>query len=389
MAVLLVAAVPLFVLAHQLNTGLVFLIVFIPFAGVGTLVANRQPSNPIGWLLLLLAFGVVLGSDAGAYAVRAYRIDHHALLFSRLAVALATGWIAFIVLPLPILLFPDGRVQGQIWRWTLRFYLALAAMFVVVIAIHDIPAFTERHIEVDSSGELLRFGPQKGAAAAIGAIALAVLALLSLSWVFRQLLRYRRSGGDEREQLKWLMSGGGVSVVGFLASILLQGGHSLVVRVIAEIGPFTIAALPLAIGVGILKYRLYEIDRLISRTISYALLTAMLAGVFTGIVVVLTDVLPLSSPVAVAASTLAAAALFNPLRLRTQRIIDRRFNRARYDAQETVAAFSGRLRDAIDLESITRELLHVVDHTVAPTHLSFWIRASEASSGAPRAPIGS
>ncbi len=258
-------------------------------------------------------------------------------------------------------------------------------MFFVIIAINDIPAFTERHIEVDSSGELLRLGPQKGAGAALGALALAILALLSLSWVLRQLLRYRRSAGDEREQLKWLISGGAVSVVGLLASILIQGGHSLVLRVIAEIGPFTIAALPLAIGVGILKYRLYEIDRLISRTISYALLTAMLAGVFTGIVVVLTDVLPLSSPVAVAASTLAAAALFNPLRLRTQRIIDRRFNRARYDAQETVTAFSERLRDAIDFESITSELLHVVDRTVAPAHLSFWIRSSEASSGASQA----
>ncbi len=110
MAVLLVAAVPLSLLAHQLNTGLVFLIVFVPFAGVGTLVANRHPSNPIGWLLLLLAFGVVLSSDAGSYAVRAYRIDHHGLLFSRLAVALATSWIAFILLPLPIL--PISRRSG-------------------------------------------------------------------------------------------------------------------------------------------------------------------------------------------------------------------------------------------------------------------------------------
>ena len=134
-------------------------------------------------------------------------------------------------------------------------------------------------------------------------------------------------------------------------------------------------------GVGILKYRLYEIDRLISRTISYAILTGLLAGVFLGIVGLTTHVLPFSSPVGVAASTLAAAALFNPLRLRVQRLVDRRFNRARYDADAIVAAFTLRLRDAVDLDTVRHELLAAVDGAVKPAHASVWIRPPAPRSG--------
>ena len=130
----------------------------------------------------------------------------------------------------------------------------------------------------------------------------------------------------------------------------------------------SLLALPIGLGVAILKYRLYEIDRLISRTISYLLVTGLLVGVFVGLVGLTTRVLPFSSPVGVAASTLAAAALFNPLRLRVQRLVDRRFNRARYDAEETVTAFRMRLREAVDLDTVQRELLRTVDRAVEPAH---------------------
>ena len=142
--------------------------------------------------------------------------------------------------------------------------------------------------------------------------------------------------------------------------------------------PFVIA-LPIGIGVGILKYRLYAIDRLISRTLSYAIITGLLVSVFAGIVLLMTRVLPFSSPVGVAASTLAAAALFNPLRRRVQRLVDRRFNRARYDAQSAVAGFSGRLRDAVDLDTISGELLDVVGQTIAPAHASIWIKPAASA----------
>ena len=134
------------------------------------------------------------------------------------------------------------------------------------------------------------------------------------------------------------------------------------------------AALPLSIGVGILRYRLYEIDRLISRTLSYAILTALLVGTFIGLISLTTRVLPFSSPVGVAASTLAAAALLNPLRKRVQRIVDRRFNRSRYDAEATVATFSARLRDAVEIDAIRADLLDAVNRAVQPSHASVWIR---------------
>jgi hypothetical protein len=127
-------------------------------------------------------------------------------------------------------------------------------------------------------------------------------------------------------------------------------------------------------AVAILRYRLYDLDRLISRTVSYALLTALLAGAFIGVVVLTTDVLPLSSRVGVAASTLVAAALFNPLRTRVQRVVDRRFNRPRYDAQATVAAFTARLRDAVELDAVRGELLATVHEAVRPSHVSVWLR---------------
>jgi hypothetical protein len=204
--------------------------------------------------------------------------------------------------------------------------------------------------------------------------------VLAGSFVGRQFAVWRRSTAERREQLKWLMSGGAISVVSCVAIVLFGTGGSVVDRIAADLAVMGIAALPVGIGIGILKYRLYEIDRLVSRTISYALLTATLVGIFVGIVVIMTDLLPLSSPVAVAASTLTAAALYNPHRLKSQRLIDRRFNRARYDAQETVAAFNARLRDALDLDSVRGELIDAVDQAIAPAHASLWIRPSSSAS---------
>jgi hypothetical protein len=143
--------------------------------------------------------------------------------------------------------------------------------------------------------------------------------------------------------------------------------------VVGEILGIGLAALPVGIGVGILKYRLYDIDRIISRTLAYAIVTGLLVGVYAGLVLLATRVLPLSSPVAVAASTLAAAALFSPLRRRVQRAVDRRFNRARYDADQTVAAFAARLKDAVDLDTVRDDLAGAVHQALEPAHVSVWI----------------
>jgi hypothetical protein len=369
-----VAALPLAAWVDQLNGGLVsYLLLLVPFTVVGALLAVRVPANPIGWIFLLVSLGLLLGQDAASYSVRAYLIDGHGLPLSRLAVAVATGWVAFALLPLPILLFPDGRVSGRGWRWTLRVYLAVAAIAVGGVGVHDLGAFSDAQIHVDSSGELTG-GTPPIFVKALSAVALAILAIIAGAWVVRLLRRYRSATGDLREQLKWLISGGGLCIFGFVISILLNKAHGEPWYAVAQAAPFSVVALPLSIGVGVLKYRLYEIDRLISRTLSYALLTAVLAGVFVGVVLLMTRVLPFSSPVAVAASTLAAAALFTPLRARLQRAIEHRFNRARYDAEVILAGFSGRLRQTVDLATIEEELLAAVDVSLAPGHAALWIK---------------
>ena len=189
------------------------------------------------------------------------------------------------------------------------------------------------------------------------------LLLGALAW---QIASWRRSSGERRQQLKWLMSGAAVCGVFAVASF----GSNASLWEILIIG---IIALPVSIGIGILKYRLYDIDRIISRTLAYALVTGLLVGVYAGLVLLATEVLRFSSPVAVAASTLAAAALFNPVRRRVQRMVDRRFNRACYDADLTVAAFAARLKDAVDLDAVHDDLAGVVTRTLEPAHVSIWI----------------
>jgi hypothetical protein len=188
-----------------------------------------------------------------------------------------------------------------------------------------------------------------------------------LSFVARQVLSWRQATGERRQQLKWLACGAAITLVSFAVS---QGLSTSAVGQLFGIG---VVALPVSIGVGILKYRLYEIDRIISRTLAYAIVTGLLVGIYAGLVLLATQVLSLSSPVAVAASTLAAAALFSPLRQRVQRTVDRRFNRARYDADQTVAAFAAQLKDAVDLDAVRDDLASVVHHALEPAHVSLWI----------------
>jgi len=194
--------------------------------------------------------------------------------------------------------------------------------------------------------------------------------------VVGQVLAFRRASGERRAQLEWFLAGGAISIVGFFVAIQAGSSPKGVEVVLSELGLVLVAALPVGIGVGVLKYRLYEIDRIVSRTISYLLVTGVLAAVFLGLVALTTGVLPFSSSVGVAASTLAAAALFNPLRRRAQAGVDRRFNRSRYDAEAAVSAFGNRLRDAVDPDTVGTELLDVVDRTVAPSRASLWVKTS-------------
>ena len=278
-----------------------------------------------------------------------------------------------VLLPLPVLFFPDGRIS-RLWRWTLAAYAALMAVLVVQLTVTDLGAFTDRVVRIDSSGELKQLGSSGGGGPAFAGVVLLFLGI-SLSWVVRQVVRYRRSTGDLRQQLKWLLAGGSFAVFGFFLAITIGNGSNGAFSLIGKVGFLGLIALPISIGIGILRYRLYDIDRLISRTLSYALLTGLLVGVFVGLVLLTTRVLPFSSPVGVAASTLAAAALFAPLRGRLQRLVDRRFNRARYDAEALVAAFGARLRDAVDPETVLTELAAAAGGSLQPAHVSVWVKS--------------
>jgi hypothetical protein len=230
-------------------------------------------------------------------------------------------------------------------------------------------------VAVSGKGQLVPNPGPSGALAIPFVILLGTVPVFWVSFVARQLLSWRRATGERRQQLKWLMASGILSVAGLAGGFLLAQLSSPLAAVLGNvmlgIGLFS---LPAGLSIGILKYRLYDIDRLISRTLSYTLVTGLLVGVYAGIVTLATEVLPFSSPVAVAASTLAVAALFNPLRRRVQRIVDRRFNRARYDADETVAAFAARLKDAVDLDAARAELADAVHRSVEPAHVWMWIR---------------
>jgi NADH:ubiquinone oxidoreductase subunit K len=193
------------------------------------------------------------------------------------------------------------------------------------------------------------------------------------AFVARQVLSWRHATGERRQQLKWLMGGAVLAVAGLALIAFGPAKDQTPGRIVRDLAVLGLAAVPVSMGVGILKYHLYDIDRIISRTLAYAIVTGLLVGVYAGLVLLTTQVFRFHTPVAVAASTLAAAALFNPLRRRVQRVVDRRFNRARYDADQTVAAFAARLKDAVNLDAVRDDLSGVVQQALEPACLSLWI----------------
>jgi hypothetical protein len=373
---LLCAQIPLAILDRRGADGLsgaAYLVFALSFTAVGVVVARREPRNPIGWLMILLTLSVLCTIDGGAYAYLDYKFHHGALPLGPVAVLLTPGWVpGVLIAPLIVLLFPDGRL-GPSWRWPLRGYLVLGAAFIVGTLSVCVAAFSLR-IPVDSALNVAGLSHPTGANAWVGPIEDAgylALALLVIASVVHQVRGYRRATGERRQQLKWLSSGAALCVAVLAMSALWTAKPAWVGDAAF---PVTLSCVPFTMGIGILKYRLYEIDRLISRTLSYAILTALLVGTFIGLVALTTNTLALSGRVGVAASTLAAAALFNPLRKRIQHLVDRRFNRARYDADATVAAFSARLRDAVEIDAVRQDLLDAVNRAVQPTHASVWIK---------------
>jgi hypothetical protein len=382
--VLLAAAVSLAAMAHDLTvSNLVTLIsVCLAFTAVGVVVARHQPRNPVAWLLATVGLLTVLNSVGAEYEVLVYRLGHGTWPLGPLAVFLELAWAPLIILlPLAILLFPDAQLPSPRSRALLRAYLVLGAVYLAAVWAAAGQALTHRHLSVDPGGGLTAIDQPAGWFALTQQVILIAYVVFWVVFVGRQVMSWRHADGERRQQLKWLISGsalcvlGGVTIV--LGAALSSNANPVVANTVTSVATVALAALPVGVGVGILKYRLYEIDRIISRTLAYAIVTGLLVGVYAGLVLLATQVLKASSPVSVAASTLAAAALFNPLRRRVQRVVDRRFNRARYDADRTVAAFAGRLQDAVDLGTARADLVGTVQQALEPAHATLWLREAE------------
>jgi hypothetical protein len=374
--ILTAAGIMLSILNHQgsiLGSGGIVPVALV-YAAVGVIVARRQPGNAIGWILIAFILLFLLSADVGFYASLYYRLGHHGLSLAPVAVLLQPLWApALVMFPVVILLFPDGRLASRRWRRVLQVYVIAGALASAAVFSSAVTAVARHDVRVDAFGDVISGGNSHGGPLAVAeVVGLGVILVIWVSFVAHQVLSWRRAVGERRQQLKWLASGAGVAV----GVIAVSFGISST-GVAGEILAFGLAALPVGIGVGILKYRLYEIDRIISRTLAYAIVTGLLIGVYAGLVLLATEVLRFHSTVAVAVSTLAAAALFSPLRRRVQHAVDRRFNRARYDADEAVAAFAGRLKDAVDLDSVRDDLAGVVQQTLEPAHLSVWVSARD------------
>ena len=347
---------------------------------IGAVIVARQPLNRIGWLCCGVGFLVgpaFFGQDYAWYAL----VHRPGSLPGGLAMGWLGSWPWFIALGLILvsvpLLFPDGHLVSPRWRpvsWSAAAWLTLVWIWA---------AFSPGPLgglEVATISNPLGI---EGAEVAfrlletIGALGIGLLMVLSVA---SMVVRFRRTRDATRQQLKWFTYAAVLSVLLFLVFIITgldTQAPSLLGYVVAALW---LMAIPLAIGVALLRYHLFDIDRLINRTVVYGLLTALLAGVYVAVVLVLGQLfggLGDQTPSwAVAGATLAAAALFQPARRRIQQVVDRRFNRRKYDAARTVEAFSIRLRDEVDLDALTAELLVAVDETIQPTKASLWLRPS-------------
>jgi hypothetical protein len=348
---------------------------FGPFAVVGLVVAWWRPRNPLGWILAVLAVALGFSEDASFYAVADYRLRHGTLPVGWVAMFAQPGWaIAIILLGLAILLFPDGKLASPRMRGVLWLYVALAVAWMVSAYVITADAVIRHDIRVDSAGNLLALDNGANSPSWWNVLQTVVFATMALGWLATlagQVASYRRSSGERRLQLKWLLGGFAVALAGVGVKLALASTHGSW-AIVGDVALLAIYAIPLSMGVAIMRYRLYDIDRIVSRTLAYAIVTGLLVGLYAGLVLLATEVLRFHSSVAVATSTLVAAALFNPVRHRVQLMVDRRFNRARYDADRTVAQFAARLQDAVDLDAVHADLAGVIQAALEPAHLTVW-----------------
>ncbi len=352
------------------NVGL--LLAFSAYMAIGVMIILRRPGNAMGWILSSIGLLVMVGALAGeyvAYALEAGIVDAPALI----PAAWLAEWYWYPTLALVLfftpILFPEGRPVSRRWRPVLWLGIAVAGVITVMAALA--PTLGEPDFSLPNPVGVA--GMPDVEDSTIGNVLFIVLGVLILTAAASVVVRYRRSRGDERQQLKWF-------TFAAVVTALIPVTEDLVAS-LADVSVETdllfaaaISLLPIAIGVAIFRYRLYAIDRLISRTVGYAVVFAVLVVVYAGCALALGSLVGRENPLAVAGATLAAAALFNPVRRRVQEFVDRRFNRSRYDATRVVDGFASRLREEVDLHGLTTDLTGVVGRTLHPASLSLWLR---------------
>ncbi len=361
---------------NQTWLGVLFAVLLLMFPTVGALVASRHPKNPIGWIFCVVGFLFGVGVFADTYATYALLARPDELPGVEYA-AWVSSWIGgpsgLLAAALLFLLFPTGTLPSRRWRivaWTAAIGSLLTALGW---------AFTPGSLDTQSSidNPVGIGGTVGGVLGTVGNVGGVLLNVSLLAAAISLILRLRRARGVERQQLKWFVYSAAMMVGGFATSFVFSG---LANSIAWSLGILGFMVLPVATGIAILRYRLYDIDALINRTLVYGALTATLVLVYVGSVAglqrLLSPVVGEDNGLAVVASTLLIAALFGPLRRRVQGFIDRRFYRRKYDAAKTLAAFGAKLRDEIELETLNEELLTVVNETMQPAHASLWLRVS-------------
>jgi hypothetical protein len=337
------------------------------YATVGLVVTLKRPGNPIGWLFAAAGLAWSLPIPAEPWVTQLVAEQRPLPLAAQAAAVYGEfNWAVATALgvTLPALLVPDGRLRSRRWRPLAATAVAAAALVLVgnILA----PVRLEDLAIPNPFGLAGRAGELAGALAGVGIIGWAVAMVAAVACV---VLRFRASRGVERQQLRWVAAGAAAAVAGLL------GGAVAPQRTLVASGLFAmVLCIPVGVAVAVLRYRLWDLDRLVSRTVTYALVTALLVAPYLLILPAVTRLAGDAGGLAVAATTLAAVALFAPLRRRVQDLVDRRFNRRRYDAARTVEAFAVRLRDQVDLDALRTELLAVVDQTMQPMGASLWLR---------------
>jgi hypothetical protein len=352
----------------------------VGFGGAGAVLTWRRPGHPIGWILA--AEGLVEAVDFTAFEYGLAAGAGHGLPGGAYA-----GWLQLWIFVLEVvliavylfLLFPDGRLPGPHWRAVC--WVAGGSALLAIAGLAFAPGSERPNLPALRNP----FGVGPSAAwfgmAVLGLAGILVCVVLA-AWSL--VARSRRGSVVERQQIKWLAYSGCLVALALVPAVALSLTPGTPARIAAGAALAAVLTVPAAVGVAVLRYRLYDIDRIVSRTLAYAIVTGLLVGVYAGLVLLATEVFQFHSTVAVAAATLAAAALFAPVRQRVQRAVDRRFNRARYDAEITVAGFAARLKDAVDLDAVRADLASVVLTTLEPAYV--WVWTSKPDSGQP--PVG-